>query len=175
MINIPDKIIDKIFENSPQKPKNSNFLLSTVHEVNKIMTKKISLIFFILFFIQYFIGHQSNMLAKGIKFYVGKFELSDMKISLRLTIEDNRNGTLNISKWIKSKGKKYKIVEFYFTSFEADTLILSGELLYDIKYLVKKQKRSCFIYPINSLPDGVLFCDENTKRIELIEKKHSNK
>lgn len=32
------------------------------------------------------------MLAKGIKFYVGKFELSDMKISLRLTIEDN-------SKW----------------------------------------------------------------------------
>ena len=67
--------------------------------------------------------------------------------------------------------KKYKIVEFYFTSFEADTLILSGELLYDIKYLVKKQKRSCFIYPINSLPDGVLFCDENTKRIELIEKK----
>ena len=96
------------------------------------------------------------MLAKGIKFYVGKFELSDMKISLRLTIEDNRNGTLNISKWIKSKGKKYKIVEFYFTSFEADTLILSGELLYDIKYLVKKQKRSCFIYPINSLPDGVL-------------------
>ena len=133
--------------------------------------KKISLIFFFLFFIQYFIGHQSNMLAKGIKFYVGKFELSDIKISLRLTIEDNRNGTLNISKWIKSKGKKYKIVEFYFTSFEADTLILSGELLYDIKYLVKKQKRSCFIYPINSLPDGVLFCDENTKRIELIEKK----
>ncbi|WP_317511356.1 hypothetical protein [Segatella copri] len=115
------------------------------------------------------------MLAKGIKSYVGKFELSDMKISLRLTIEDNRNGTLNISKWIKSKGKKYKIEEFYFTSFEADTLILSGELLYDIKYLVKKQKRSCFIYPINSLPDGVLFCDENTKRIELIEKKHSNK
>ena len=113
------------------------------------------------------------MLAKGIKFYVGKFELSDIKISLRLTIEDNRNGTLNISKWIKSKGKKYKIVEFYFTSFEADTLILSGELLYDIKYLVKKQKRSCFIYPINSLPDGVLFCDENTKRIELIEKKGS--
>lgn len=48
------------------------------------------------------------MLAKGIKFYVGKFELSDMKISLRLTIEDNRNGTLNISKWIKSKGKKYQ-------------------------------------------------------------------
>lgn len=115
------------------------------------------------------------MLAKGIKFYVGKFELSDMKISLRLTIEDNRNGTLNISKWIKSKGKKYKIVEFYFASFEADTLILSGELLYDIKYLVKKQKRSCFIYPINSLPDDVLFFDENTKRIELIEKKHSNK
>ena len=137
------------------------------------MTKKISLIFFFLFFIQYFIGQQSNMLAKGIKFYVGKFELSDIKISLRLTIEDNRNGTLNISKWIKSKGKKYKIVEFYFTSFEADTLILSGELLYDIKYLVKKQKRSCFIYPINSLPDGVLFCDENTKRIELIEKKGS--
>ena len=50
-----------------------------------------------------------------------------------------------------------------------------AELRYDIKYLVKKQKRSCFIYPINSLPDGVLFCDENTKRIELIEKKHSNK
>ena len=48
------------------------------------------------------------MLAKGIKFYVGKFELSDIKISLRLTIEGNRNGTLNISKWIKSKGKKYK-------------------------------------------------------------------
>lgn len=142
---------------------------------NKIMTKKISLIFFFLFFIQYFIGYQSNMLAKGVKFYVGKLELSDMKISLRLTIEDNRNGTLNISKWIKSKRKKYKIVEFYFTSFEADTLILSGELLYDIKYLVKEQKRSCFIYPINSLPDGVLFCDENTKRIELIEKKHSNK
>ena len=47
------------------------------------------------------------MLAKGIKFYVGKFELSDMKISLRLTIEDNRNGTLNISKWIKSKGEVY--------------------------------------------------------------------
>ena len=45
----------------------------------KIMTKKISLIFFFLFFIQYFIGHQSNMLAKGIKFYVGKFELSDIK------------------------------------------------------------------------------------------------
>ena len=44
------------------------------------MTKKISLIFFFLFFIQYFIGHQSNMLAKGIKFYeaVSKvhFELS---------------------------------------------------------------------------------------------------
>lgn len=33
--------------------------------------KKISLIFFFLFFIQYFIGHQSNMLAKGIKFYEG--------------------------------------------------------------------------------------------------------
>lgn len=49
------------------------------------------------------------MLAKGIKSYVGKFELSDMKISLRLTIEDNRNGTLNISKWIKSKGKNIKL------------------------------------------------------------------
>ena len=45
------------------------------------MTKKISLIFFFLFFIQYFIGHQSNMLAKGIKFYVGKFELSDIKFN----------------------------------------------------------------------------------------------
>ena len=40
MLDIPDKIIDRIFENAPQKPKNSNFLLSTVHEVNKIMTKK---------------------------------------------------------------------------------------------------------------------------------------
>ena len=40
MLDIPDKIIDKIFENAPQKPKNSSFLLSTVHEVNKIMTKK---------------------------------------------------------------------------------------------------------------------------------------
>ena len=34
------------------------------------MTKK-ALIFLFFFFIQYFIGHQSNMLAKGIKFYVG--------------------------------------------------------------------------------------------------------
>lgn len=40
MLDIPDMIIDKIFENTPQKPKNSTFLLSTVHEVNKIMTKK---------------------------------------------------------------------------------------------------------------------------------------
>lgn len=40
MIDIPDMIVDKIFENAPQKPKNSTFLLSTVHEVNKIMTKK---------------------------------------------------------------------------------------------------------------------------------------
>ena len=40
MLDIPDKILDKIFENAPQKPKNSSFLLSTVHEVNKIMTKK---------------------------------------------------------------------------------------------------------------------------------------
>lgn len=40
MLDIPDKIVDKIFENAPQKPKNSSFLLSTVHEVNKIMTKK---------------------------------------------------------------------------------------------------------------------------------------
>lgn len=40
MIDIPDKIMEKIFENASQKPKNSNFLLSTVHEVNKIMTKK---------------------------------------------------------------------------------------------------------------------------------------
>lgn len=39
MLNIPDDIINKMFENAPQKPKNSNFLLSTVHEVNKIMTK----------------------------------------------------------------------------------------------------------------------------------------
>ena len=54
------------------------------------MTKK-ALIFLFFFFIQYFIGHQSNMLAKGIKFYVGKVELSDIKISLRLTIEDNGN------------------------------------------------------------------------------------
>ena len=40
MLDVPDEIIDKIFENAPQKPKNSSFLLSTVHEVNKIMTKK---------------------------------------------------------------------------------------------------------------------------------------
>lgn len=40
MIDIPDKIIDKMFENTPHKPKNSSFLLSTVHEINKIMTKK---------------------------------------------------------------------------------------------------------------------------------------
>lgn len=40
MLDIPDKIIDKMFENAPQKPKNSNFLLSTIKEVNKIMTKK---------------------------------------------------------------------------------------------------------------------------------------
>ena len=40
MLDVPDQIIDKIFENAPQKPKNSSFLLSTVHEVNKIMTKK---------------------------------------------------------------------------------------------------------------------------------------
>ena len=40
MLDIPDKIVDRIFENAPQKPKNSSFLLSTVHEVNKIMTKK---------------------------------------------------------------------------------------------------------------------------------------
>ena len=40
MADVPDKIIDRIFENAPQKPKNSSFLLSTVHEINKIMTKK---------------------------------------------------------------------------------------------------------------------------------------
>ncbi len=40
MLNIPDEIENKIFENAPHKPKNSNFLLSTVKEVNKIMTKK---------------------------------------------------------------------------------------------------------------------------------------
>ena len=59
------------------------------------MTKK-ALIFLFFFFIQYFIGHQSNMLAKGIKFYVGKVELSDIKISLRLTIEDNGNGNIKL-------------------------------------------------------------------------------
>lgn len=39
LIDLPDIIIDKMFENASHKPKNSSFLLSTVHEINKIMTK----------------------------------------------------------------------------------------------------------------------------------------
>ena len=91
--------------------------------------KKISLIFFFLFFIQYFIGHQSNMLAKGIKFYVGKFELSDIKFNTF----SQHIGLMSYEILYKKEKEKYKryffvIILFlnffnYFVPSNAITLI----------------------------------------------------
>lgn len=108
----------------------------------------------------------SAPLAKGPTLYVGKVNLSNTSISIRLTLNDNKSGTLNITKWNK-KLKGNEIVEFYFASIEADTLIVSGEIVYGIKYLFKRKKKSAYVYPISGSPDEVLFCDKSLSYIKL--------
>lgn len=118
----------------------------------------------------YSMGSQSATLKKGVSCYVGEVKLSDTRMSVKLTFDDGNNGTLKISKWNKGLGKN-KIEKFYFASLDADTLTLSGEIFYDIKYLFKREKGKCYIYAINASSDEVLFYDKNIRRIELKVKK----
>ena len=118
-------------------------------------------------------GCQSATFEKGICCYVGDVKLSDTKISVKLTFDNDTTGTLEISKSNKALGKN-KIEEFYFASLEADTLTVTGEIFYDIKYLFKRGREKCYIYPLNASTDGVLFCDKSIRRIELKGKKETN-
>ena len=118
-------------------------------------------------------GCQSAIFGKGICCYVGDVKLSDTTISVKLTFDNDTTGTLEISKSNKALGKN-KIEEFYFASLEADTLTLTGEIFYDIKYLFKRGREKCYIYPLNASTDGVLFCDKSIRRIELKGKKETN-
>ena len=118
-------------------------------------------------------GCQSATFGKGICCYVGDVKLSDTTISVKLTFDNDTTGTLEISKSNKALGKT-KIEEFYFASLEADTLTLTGEIFYDIKYLFKRGREKCYIYPLNASTDGVLFCDKSIRRIELKGKKETN-
>lgn len=118
-------------------------------------------------------GCQSATFGKGICCYVGDVKLSDTTISVKLTFDNDTTGTLEISKSNKALGKN-KIEEFYFASLEADTLTLTGEIFYDIKYLFKRGREKCYIYPLNASTDGVLFCDKSIRRIELKGKKETN-
>ena len=118
-------------------------------------------------------GCQSATFGKGICCYVGDVKLSDTTVSVKLTFDNDTTGTLEISKSNKALGKN-KIEEFYFASLEADTLTVTGEIFYDIKYLFKRGREKCYIYPLNASTDGVLFCDKSIRRIELKGKKETN-
>lgn len=127
----------------------------------------------IILLLLYSMRSQAATLEKDINSYVGEVKLSDTRMSIRLTFDDANIGTLIISKWNKRLGKT-KIEEFYFASLEADTLTLTGEIFYDIKYLFKRGREKCYIYPLNASTDGVLFCDKSIRRIELKGKKETN-
>lgn len=127
----------------------------------------------IILLLLYSMRSQAATLEKDINSYVGEVKLSDTRMSIRLTFDDANIGTLIISKWNKRLGKT-KIEEFYFASLEADTLTLTGEIFYDIKYLLKRGREKCYIYPLNASTDGVLFCDKSIRRIELKGKKETN-
>ena len=118
-------------------------------------------------------GCLSSTFRKGICCYFGEVKLSDTRMSVKLTFDNDTTGTLEISKNNKALGK-YKIEEFYFASLEADTLTLTGKIFYDIKYLFKRERKNCYIYPLNASTDGVLFCDESIRMIELKCKKKTN-
>lgn len=127
----------------------------------------------IILLLLYSMRSQAATLEKDINSYVGEVKLSDTRMSIRLTFDDANIGTLKISKWNKRLGKT-KIEESYFASLEADTLTLAGEIFYDIKYLFKRGREKCYIYPLNASTDGVLFCDKSIRRIELKGKKETN-
>lgn len=127
----------------------------------------------IILLLLFSMGSQAATLEKDINSYVGEVKLSDTRMSIRLTFDDANIGTLEISKSNKALGKN-KIEEFYFASLEADTLTLTGEIFYDIKYLFKRGRDKCYIYPLNASTDGVLFCDKSIRRIELKGKKKTN-
>lgn len=109
---------------------------------------------------------QSAPLTKDINCFVGDVNLSKTKIRIKLTFDDDKTGSLKITKLGKNK-----INEFYFVSLEGDTLTLTGEIVYDIRYLAKRQKQNIYIYPINASPDEVIFYDKSLSKIKLVGKK----
>lgn len=127
----------------------------------------------IILLLLYSMRSQAATLEKDINSYVGEVKLSYTTISVKLTFDNDTTGTLEIFKSNKALGKN-KIEEFYFASLEADTLTLTGEIFYDIKYLFKRGREKCYIYPLNASTDGVLFCDKSIRRIELKGKKETN-
>ena len=108
-------------------------------------------------------GCQSATFGKGICCYVGDVKLSDTTISVKLTFDNDTTGTLEISKSNKALGKN-KIEEFYFASLEADTLTLTGEIFYDIKYLFNSLLNLTFenlCFPIGILKSVLHFTIPN--------------
>lgn len=105
--------------------------------------------------------------------YVGEVDASDIRMSVMLTLDTDNTGTLNVFKRNK-KCDENNIVEFYFVSLEADTLLLSGEIVYDLRYLFERKGKSAYIYPLSTSTDEVLFYDKSIRSIELRSKKDKN-
>ena len=105
--------------------------------------------------------------------YAGEVDASDTKMSIILTLDADNTGMLNVFKRNK-KCDKNEMAELYFVSLETDTLTLSGEIIYDLKYLFERKGQSAYIYPISSSTDEVLFCDNSISYIKLKSQKDKN-
>ena len=100
----------------------------------------------------------SNTIYKISKSYVGEYKLSDTTcVILNLMLYNKKNGTLHTTEIKKRNGYKSEIENLYLISIESDTIALTGEFVENVKYKIQQRTNIIYIYPAETIPDGVLF------------------
>ena len=80
---------------------------------------------------------------------------------------NKKNGTLHTTEIKKRNGYKSEIENLYLISIEFDTIALTGEFVDNVKYKIQQRADNVYIYPIESIPDRILFFDKTHKVIIL--------
>ena len=93
----------------------------------------------------------SNTIYKISKSYVGEYKLSDTTcVVINLMLYNKKNGTLHTTEIKKRNGYKSEIENLYLISIEFDTIVLTGEIVDNVKY--KIQQRNPPLHKANSTP-----------------------
>lgn len=114
----------------------------------------------------------SNTIYKISKSYVGEYKLSDTTcVILNLMLYNKKNGTLHTTEIKKRNGYKSEIENLYLISIESDTIALTGEFVENVKYKIQQRANIIYIYPTETIPDGVLFWGKDLTSIILRKSK----